>query len=65
MMSFGLCNALGTFQICMMEIFSDIVERSIEGFMDDFSVVEILFDNYLASLESILLLCEEANLFLN
>ena len=33
---FGLCNAPGTFQRCMIAIFSDMVEKSIEIFMDDF-----------------------------
>ncbi|CAL9021113.1 unnamed protein product, partial [Prunus brigantina] len=37
-MPFGLCNAPATFQRCMMSIFSDMVERFIEVFMDDFSV---------------------------
>ena len=36
-MSFCLCNALGTFQICMLAIFFDMVEKSIEVFRDDFS----------------------------
>ncbi|KAL5548894.1 hypothetical protein UlMin_004125 [Ulmus minor] len=36
-MSFGLCNAPATFQRCMMSIFSDMVEKYIEVFMDDFS----------------------------
>ena len=33
---FGLCNALATFQRCMMSIFSDMVEEAMEIFMDDF-----------------------------
>ena len=37
-MPFGLCNAPATFQRCMMAIFSDMVEKCIEVFMDDFSV---------------------------
>ena len=37
-MSFGLCNALATFQRCMMSIFSDLVEEAMKIFMDDFSV---------------------------
>jgi hypothetical protein len=37
-MPFGLCNAPATFQRCMISIFSDMVERFMEIFMDDFSV---------------------------
>ena len=44
-MPFGLCNAPGTFQHYMMVIFSDMVERTIEVFMDDFSVLGKSFDN--------------------
>nr|GEV15988.1 reverse transcriptase domain-containing protein [Tanacetum cinerariifolium] len=36
-MPFGLCNAPGTFQKCMMAIFHDMIEKTIEVFMDDFS----------------------------
>ncbi|GJY89788.1 reverse transcriptase domain-containing protein [Tanacetum coccineum] len=36
-MPFGLCNAPGTFQRCMMAIFHDMIEETIEVFMDDFS----------------------------
>ena len=35
-MSFGLCNALASFQTCMMSIFSDMIEEIMEVFMDDF-----------------------------
>ena len=37
-MSFGLYNALTTFQRCMMAIFAYLVENITEIFMDDFSV---------------------------
>ncbi|XP_016702225.1 uncharacterized protein [Gossypium hirsutum] len=37
-MSFELYNALATFQICMVSIFSDYVEKIIEVLMDDFTV---------------------------
>lgn len=43
-MSFGLCNAPATFQRCMMSIFFDMVEDTIEVFMDDFSMVGDSFD---------------------
>ena len=32
----GLCNASSTFQRCMMAIFSDFIEESMEVFMDNF-----------------------------
>ena len=64
-MPFGLCNAPGTFQRCMMDIFSDMVEKTIEIFMDDFSVLGNSFDNCLENLRSVLIRCEETNLVLN
>ncbi|KAL6323309.1 hypothetical protein AAG906_029316 [Vitis piasezkii] len=41
-MPFGLCNAPATFQICMLSIFSDMVERIMEVFMDDITVYGLL-----------------------
>ena len=64
-MPFGLCNAPGTFQRCMMAIFSDMVEKTIEIFMDDFSVKRNSFDNCLENLRAVLARCEETNLVLN
>ena len=49
-MPFALCNAPGTFQRCMMAIFSDMVERTIEVFMDDLSMLGKSFDNFLENL---------------
>ncbi|GJR33106.1 reverse transcriptase domain-containing protein [Tanacetum coccineum] len=43
-MPFGLCNALGTFQRCMMAIFHDMIEKTMEVFMDDFLVFGDSFD---------------------
>nr|GEZ32164.1 reverse transcriptase domain-containing protein [Tanacetum cinerariifolium] len=37
-MSFGLCNAPGTFQRCMMAIFHDMIEQTMEEF--DFKVID-------------------------
>ena len=37
-MPFGLCNALSTFQICMLSIFSDLAKRIMEVYMDDNTV---------------------------
>ena len=64
-MPFGLCDAPGTFQRCMMVIFTDMVEKTIEVFMDDFSVLGDSFDNFLENLRSMLVRCEETNLVLN
>ena len=49
----------------MMAIFSDMVERTIEIFMDDFSVMGNSFDNCLENLRTVLARCEETNLVLN
>ena len=64
-MPFRLCNAPGTFHHCMMAIFSDMVEKTIKVFMDNFSVLGNSFDNCLEDLRSVLVRCEETNLVLN
>ncbi|XP_042991370.1 uncharacterized protein LOC122318232, partial [Carya illinoinensis] len=64
-MPFGLCNAPATFQRCMMSIFSDMVERFVEIFMDDFSIFGDSFDECLTHLEKVLIRCKEKNLILN
>ncbi|KAG5549470.1 hypothetical protein RHGRI_014717 [Rhododendron griersonianum] len=64
-MPFGLCNAPGTFSRCMMGIFSDMVERIVEVFMDDFSVFGDSFDGCLENLGKVLQRCEEKHLVLN
>jgi hypothetical protein len=46
-MPFGLCNAPATFQRCMVSIFSDMVEKIMEVFMDDLSVFGDSFDDCL------------------
>ncbi|GJT31063.1 reverse transcriptase domain-containing protein [Tanacetum coccineum] len=64
-MPFGLCNAPGTFQRCMMAIFHDMIEKTMEVFMDDFSVFGDSFDSCLSNLERMLKRCEDTNLVLN
>ncbi|GKF47288.1 reverse transcriptase domain-containing protein, partial [Tanacetum coccineum] len=64
-MPFGLCNAPGTFQRCMMAIFHDMIEKTMEVFMDDFSVFGDSFSTCLSHLEKILKRCEDTNLALN
>ena len=49
----------------MMAIFSDMVEKTIDVFMDDFSVLGNSFDNCLENRRSVLVRCEETNLELN
>ncbi|GJT27712.1 reverse transcriptase domain-containing protein [Tanacetum coccineum] len=64
-MPFGLCNAPGTFQRCMLAIFHDMVEKMMEVFMDDFSVFGNSFENCLSRLDKMLKRCEDTNLCLN
>ncbi|XP_017631288.1 uncharacterized protein LOC108473957 [Gossypium arboreum] len=64
-MPFGLCNAPATFQRCMMEIFSDMIEDSLEMFMDDFSIYVNDFDHCASNLDKILKRCEDTHLVLN
>nr|GEZ29246.1 reverse transcriptase domain-containing protein [Tanacetum cinerariifolium] len=64
-MPFGLCNAPDTFQRCMLAIFHDMVEKTMEVFMDDFSVFGNFFENCLSRLEKKLQRCEDTNLSLN
>nr|GEY88327.1 reverse transcriptase domain-containing protein [Tanacetum cinerariifolium] len=64
-MPFSLCNARGTFQRCMMAIFHDMIEKTMEVFMDDFSVFGNSFRTCLSHLEKMLKWCEDTNLCLN
>jgi hypothetical protein len=64
-MPFGLCNALGTFQRCMMAIFHGMIGKTMEVFMDDFSVIGDSFQSCLSHLENMLKRCKEINLCLN
>ncbi|GJV09403.1 reverse transcriptase domain-containing protein [Tanacetum coccineum] len=64
-MPFGLCNAPGTFQRCMMAIFHDMIEKTMEVFMGDFSIFRNSFSTCLSNLEKMLKRCEDTNLALN
>jgi hypothetical protein len=64
-MSFGLCNALASFQRCVMAIFSDLIEKVMEVFMDDFSIYGKTFEDRLANLDKVLKRCQMASLVLN
>nr|GEZ39745.1 reverse transcriptase domain-containing protein [Tanacetum cinerariifolium] len=61
----SLCNAPGTFQRCMLSIFHDLVEKTMEVFMDDFLVFGNSFENCLSRLDKMLQWCEDTNLSLN
>nr|GEV18663.1 reverse transcriptase domain-containing protein [Tanacetum cinerariifolium] len=64
-MPFRLCNAPCTFQRCMMAIFHDMIKKTMEVFMDDFSVFRNSFQSCLSHLEKMLKRCEDINLCLN
>nr|GEX58203.1 reverse transcriptase domain-containing protein [Tanacetum cinerariifolium] len=62
---FGLCNAPSTFHRCMMANFHDMIEKTLEMFMDDFSVFGNSFQRCLSHFEKMLKRCEDTNLCLN
>ncbi|GJY43919.1 reverse transcriptase domain-containing protein [Tanacetum coccineum] len=64
-MPFGLCNAPGTFQRCIMDIFHDMIEETMEVFMDDFLVFGDSFSSCLSQLDKMLKRCEDTHLVLN
>ncbi|GJQ88926.1 reverse transcriptase domain-containing protein [Tanacetum coccineum] len=64
-MPFRLCNAPGTFQRCTMAIFQDMIEKTVEVFMDDFLVFGDSFSSCLANLDKMLKRCEDTKLALN
>ncbi|GKA09160.1 reverse transcriptase domain-containing protein [Tanacetum coccineum] len=53
-MPFGLCNSPGTFQRCMVAIFHDMIEKTMEVFMDDFLVSGDSFSSFLSHLDMML-----------
>ncbi|GJZ06525.1 hypothetical protein Tco_0540318 [Tanacetum coccineum] len=50
---------------CMLAIFHDMIEESVEVFMDDFSVFGNSFDKCLNNLDKMLQRCKDAHLVLN
>nr|GFA47091.1 DNA-directed DNA polymerase [Tanacetum cinerariifolium] len=50
---------------CMLAIFHDMVENTMEVFMDDFSVFGNSFENCLSRLDKMLQRCKDTNLSLN
>ncbi|GJU28227.1 reverse transcriptase domain-containing protein [Tanacetum coccineum] len=51
--------------MCMMAIFHDMIEETMEVFMDDFSVFGDSFSSCLTHLDKMLKRCEDTNLVLN
>ncbi|GJZ67105.1 reverse transcriptase domain-containing protein [Tanacetum coccineum] len=64
-MPFVLCNAPSTLQRCMMDIFHDMIEKTMEVFIDDFLVFGNSFETCLSYLDKMLKRCEDTNLSLN
>nr|GEV59877.1 reverse transcriptase domain-containing protein [Tanacetum cinerariifolium] len=59
------CFLDGTFQRRMMFSFHDMIEKTMEVFMGDFSVFGDSFSSCLTNLDNMLKRCEETNLVLN
>nr|GEW86205.1 reverse transcriptase domain-containing protein [Tanacetum cinerariifolium] len=64
-MPFGLFNAPGTFQMCMMAIFHDMIKKTMDIFMDDFLVFGNSFRTCLSHLDKMLKRYEDTKLYLN
>jgi hypothetical protein len=62
---FGLCNALETFQGAVIGIFSDMINDSMEIFMDGFTPYGVSFEEALKNLEKLLKRCIQAHLSLS
>ena len=56
---------MAIFQRCMISIFSDMVEKILEVFMDDFLIYGETYESFLEHLERILEIYEESHLVLN
>jgi hypothetical protein len=64
-MPFGQWNAPTIFQRCMISIFSDMVEKFLEVFIDDFFVFGPSFDKCIYNLSLVLQHCKETKLILS
>jgi hypothetical protein len=62
---FGLCNAPATFQRAVIGIFSNMINDSMEIFMDDFTPYGVYFEEALQNLEKVLKRCIQTHLSLN
>ncbi|GJW65988.1 reverse transcriptase domain-containing protein [Tanacetum coccineum] len=64
-MPFDLCNAPRTFQRCMVALFHNMIEKTMEVFMDDFLVFRDSFSSCLSHLDMMLKWCKDTDLVLN
>ncbi|CAM8965112.1 unnamed protein product [Rhodiola kirilowii] len=64
-MSFGLCNAPGTFQRVVTSIFSYMIGIFIKVFMDNFTIYGNTFNACLDNWSTVLARCVSMNLVLN
>src|SRR5450759_702690 len=64
-MPFGLCNAPGTFQRIIRDIFHDFMRHFLEVFIDDFVVFSKSWEGHLEHLRLTFQWCREANLKLH
>nr|GEV96374.1 reverse transcriptase domain-containing protein [Tanacetum cinerariifolium] len=64
-MPFSLRNAHGTFQRCMVEIFYDMIEKTMKFFMDDFLVFGDSCSSCFSNFDMMLKRYEDTNLVLN
>ncbi|GJU12690.1 reverse transcriptase domain-containing protein [Tanacetum coccineum] len=62
--TFAYRRMTGTFQRCMMAIFHDMIKKTMEVFMEDFSVFGNSFKNCLSHVDKMLQRCEDTNLCL-
>lgn len=62
---FGLCNALATFQRVILAILSDLMDDSVEIYMDDFMAYGDSFEEALGKLEKVLEKCKHAHVYLS
>nr|GEY25595.1 reverse transcriptase domain-containing protein [Tanacetum cinerariifolium] len=62
--TFWAMQCTSTFQRCMMAIFHDMIEKTMEVFMDDFLIFRNSFQSCLSHLEKMLKRCEDTKLCL-
>jgi len=53
-MSFGLCNAPGTFQQAMIDLFGDLVGRGVIVYIDDINIYANTFEEHNKLLQEVL-----------